>query len=134
MSSFDSPTASLLPTPLPKLRPMTDSTDGARFATSAKTLRFPLAMWHRELRATKTSTRTVPGAKFRLMVRCGFRRRSRPDGLLINMDIGLGLNLGAGPGSMMRLGVMRRSTTDAGSTPADIGDGRLDLSMVGRST
>src|SRR5881398_891330 len=57
-----------------------------------------------------------------------------PDGLHIGTATGHGLIRGDGPGLKTSLGVMLRSTTDAGSITTTTGDGRLDRSMLARTT
>src|SRR6266536_624123 len=57
-----------------------------------------------------------------------------PDGLHIATATGHGWIHGDGPGLKTRPGVMRRSTMDAGSITTTIGDGRLDRSMLARTT
>src|SRR6516165_9072348 len=80
----------------------------------------------------KTSTTTVPGAKFRRTDMSGFPLQP-PAGLPISMVTGYGSSLGDGPGLTTRPGVTHRSTTAAGFTPPDIGAGLLARSTFNRS-
>src|ERR1700751_1604441 len=119
---------------MPKRHPTTVLTAGARCVTSARTLPFRRATWHRELWAMKTWVTTGYGVRPRLTALCGFRVPCLRAGLLINMVTGSGLSRGAGPGSMTRLGDTRPSIMAAGFTQAATGDGLLDRSMRDRST
>src|SRR5690349_12964850 len=102
---------------------MTDSTAGVRFGTRDWIVHSRHATSRQARSATKIWMTTACGAKNHRTDRSGFRELRRA-GLLINMDTGFGWNRGAGLGWMMLRGAMLRSTTAAGYTRADIGDGR----------
>jgi hypothetical protein len=72
------------------------------------------------------------GVKPRTMETSGFRPRLGRIGRLTAMDIGLGLILGDGPGSMMLHGGSPRTTMAAGYRLAVTGAGLLDLIGYGR--
>src|SRR5438477_10143428 len=113
---------------------MTASMAGGPRETSVPTLPCRRVTLLPEPWATKISMTTAYGAKSRPTVRSGCRVRYRRIGLLINMDTGSRLSRGAGPGSTTLPGDMPPSTTGAGFTPADIGDGPQVPLMYSRCT
>src|SRR5215469_6166315 len=99
-----------------------DSMIGRGYAISGKTIPFRRATFPRKQSARRTSMIMASGAKFRPMVRCGFRQ-SRPGGRRTVMVTGYGLTRGDGPGWTTPRGALRPFTTADGRTSAATGDG-----------
>jgi hypothetical protein len=81
----------------------------------------------------RTWTIMVHGGKSLTTGRCGTRALWMSDGLRIVPDIGTGLALGAGLGSIMLLGALHRITMDVGRLSAGRGAGALVRFMRVRS-
>src|ERR1700675_2914570 len=107
---------------------------GPRTATAGKKIQFLRATFRATQWVIPTSTITARGRRSRTTDRFGIPTAWRLAGLLTVMDIGATLGLGAGRGLAMSLGVLRRTTTDAGIISASAGVGARGRSATIRFT
>src|SRR4029077_17049171 len=103
---------------------------GLLTVTAEKKIQFRRATCPATRWVIPTSTITARGPKSLTTARFGIRVPWRWAGLLIVMDIGATLGLGAGLGLTTRLGALRHFTTDAGIILAGVGAGAPDRSAI----
>src|SRR5208283_4199767 len=112
--------------------------DGPNPAITATIIPAPRTTFRPMSSATRTSTTMATGATILPTATSGSLTALKPDGHLTMSATGLGPHPGDGPGSTTIPGATRHSTTAAGSTSRDVGDGsqvlrRSEPSMLQRS-